>query len=69
MSLRHTGEERPRPWGGTKDPGPWGGILGWETSVGQWRETLEWDSHVCFFNILNYTVFSSSELQEVQTCV
>ena len=30
MSLRHTGEERPRPWGGTKDPGPWGGILGWD---------------------------------------
>ena len=49
--------------------GPWGGILGWKTSVWQWSETLEWYSHVCFFNILNYTLFSLPELQEVQTYV
>ena len=49
--------------------GLWGGTLGWETSVRQWSEILEWYNHVFFFNILNYTVFSLSELQEVQTYV
>ena len=49
--------------------GPCGGTLEWETSVEQWNETLEWDRQVCFFNILNCTVFSLSELQEVQTYV
>ena len=44
-----------------------GGTLGSDTSVGPWSKTLEWDSRVCFFNIINYTVFSLSELQEVQT--
>ena len=48
----------PRPWGGTQDP-----------VVGSSGETLEWDRNACFFNIINYTVFSLSELQEVQTYV
>ena len=48
---------------------PWGGTLEWDPSVGPWGGTLELDSNACFFNILNYTVFSLSDLQEVQTYV
>ena len=36
--------------------GPWGGTLGWENSVRTWSEILEWNRHVCFFNILNYRI-------------
>ena len=75
MIFRHTGENRDRdPGVGPRtllfDPGvgPWIGTMAWETSVGPWSETLGRDSHVCFLNILNcmYTVFTLSELQEVQ---
>ena len=58
----------PRPWGGAQDPGPYGETLGWDPGrdhgmvprVGQQR---------LFFNILSYTPFSLSELQEFQTYV
>ena len=49
------------PWSGTMgwDPkgetmgwDPKGGTMGWDPRVGPWNETLEWDSHVGFFNIL-----------------
>ena len=66
--IRRTGKVGPRPWGGTQNPGPWGG-------------TLEWDSHICFSNILNHIVFfirhqkdsiwmifSIFEENEVNTC-
>ena len=50
-----------RPWGGAATPDP-----GWETSAGP---PSEWDNHACFFNILNYTVFSLLEEQEAQRYV
>ena len=37
------------------EPGP--RTLGWKPRVGSWSGTLEWDSHICFYNILNHIVF------------
>ena len=63
----------PRPWGGALDPGPYGETLGWDPGEGPWDGAMGWNPRVgqqrLFFNILSYTPFSLSELQEFQTYV
>ena len=50
------------------DPGP--RSLWWDPRLRPWGGTLGSDRNVCFFfNIINYTAFSLSELQEFQSYV
>ena len=28
-----------------------------DPGVGPWGGTLEWDSHICFYNVLNHIIF------------
>ena len=69
----------PEKWDRDSGVGP--RTLGWHPRVGPWGGTQEWDSHICFYNILNHivffirhqkaliwTIFSIFKENEVNTC-